>query len=279
MINIQNRATSALYRYTPYQPNAGALAAGYGTAPCGAYGNRNFYQYFEDWFGNITGEAKYEAFVYPRYLKLTEDAERVHTYSGAYYDTLKAGTIVKYTSKIFIRDKWYYRTEWATNNGVDIVVPASALVEVAEKYEKMEPVYLELVNDTERINPYTGGYVDTLKAGTTYYMTSKIEMNGVVYYRTEWATNNNADMAIPMSALVSVTKKYQDFQAPRYMRLKRDAERVNPYTNGYVDTLKAGAVLYFTSKIDISGETYYRTKWATDNNADMAILAEDVEEI
>ena len=53
-VYIRNLATSALYRYTPYQPNAGALAAGYGTAPCGAYGNRNFYSYFEDWFGNIT---------------------------------------------------------------------------------------------------------------------------------------------------------------------------------------------------------------------------------
>ena len=55
VVNIKNRATSALYRYTPYQPNAGALAAGYGTtASCGAYGNRNFYLYFEDWFGGIT---------------------------------------------------------------------------------------------------------------------------------------------------------------------------------------------------------------------------------
>ena len=55
-VNIQNRATSALYRYTPYQPNAGALAAGWGTAPCGAYGNRNFYNYFTDWFGSTQGE-------------------------------------------------------------------------------------------------------------------------------------------------------------------------------------------------------------------------------
>lgn len=53
-VNVRNLATSALYRYTPYQPNAGALAAGYGTAYCGAYGNRNFYAYFEDWFGGIT---------------------------------------------------------------------------------------------------------------------------------------------------------------------------------------------------------------------------------
>ena len=55
-VYIQNLATSALYRYTPYQPNAGALAAGYGTAPCGAYGNRNFFAYFEDWFGGATWE-------------------------------------------------------------------------------------------------------------------------------------------------------------------------------------------------------------------------------
>ena len=53
VVNIRSLATSALYRYTPYQPNAGAIAAGYGTAYCGAYGNRNFYLYFEDWFGGI----------------------------------------------------------------------------------------------------------------------------------------------------------------------------------------------------------------------------------
>lgn len=51
-VNIENRATSALYRYTPYQPNKAALEAGYGTAPCGAYGNRNFYLFFNDWFGS-----------------------------------------------------------------------------------------------------------------------------------------------------------------------------------------------------------------------------------
>ena len=54
VVNVRSLATSALYRYTPYQPNAGALSAGYGTASCGAYGNRNFFLYFEDWFGGIT---------------------------------------------------------------------------------------------------------------------------------------------------------------------------------------------------------------------------------
>ncbi|MBR0242833.1 hypothetical protein IJQ51_02695 [Candidatus Saccharibacteria bacterium] len=57
VVEIKNLATSALYRYTPYQPNAAALAAGYGSATCGAYGNRNFYLYFQDWFGGILDEA------------------------------------------------------------------------------------------------------------------------------------------------------------------------------------------------------------------------------
>jgi hypothetical protein len=51
VVNIQNRSTQALYNYTPYQPNASALNAGYGVGDaCGAYGNRNFYLYFTDWF-------------------------------------------------------------------------------------------------------------------------------------------------------------------------------------------------------------------------------------
>ncbi|MBS1906035.1 MAG: hypothetical protein JST33_05580 [Actinobacteria bacterium] len=52
-VYIENAATSALYYYTPYQPNAAALAAGYGTGnSCSAYGNRNFFNFFTDWFGS-----------------------------------------------------------------------------------------------------------------------------------------------------------------------------------------------------------------------------------
>ncbi|PDQ34411.1 MAG: hypothetical protein B5766_11410 [Candidatus Lumbricidophila eiseniae] len=55
-VNIQNRATQALYNYTPYQPNQAALNAGYGTGDsCSAYGNRNFWLYFNDWFGSTQG--------------------------------------------------------------------------------------------------------------------------------------------------------------------------------------------------------------------------------
>lgn len=52
-VHIENNATAALYYYTPYQPNQAALNAGYGTGnSCSAYGNRNFYLYYTDWFGS-----------------------------------------------------------------------------------------------------------------------------------------------------------------------------------------------------------------------------------
>lgn len=52
-VYVENQATSNLYYYTPYQPNAAALRAGYGTGDgCSAYGNRNFFNYFTDWFGS-----------------------------------------------------------------------------------------------------------------------------------------------------------------------------------------------------------------------------------
>lgn len=57
-VYVQNRATSALYRYTPYQPNAASLNAGYGSGDsCSSYGNRNFYQYYVDWFGDTRSKS------------------------------------------------------------------------------------------------------------------------------------------------------------------------------------------------------------------------------
>jgi len=53
-VYIQNSATAALYNYTPYQPNQSALDNLYGLGDaCSAYGNRNFWRLFSDWFGDL----------------------------------------------------------------------------------------------------------------------------------------------------------------------------------------------------------------------------------
>ncbi len=52
-VNIESSATAALYTYTPYQPNQAALNNLYGTGDgCSAYGNRNFWRIYNDWFGS-----------------------------------------------------------------------------------------------------------------------------------------------------------------------------------------------------------------------------------
>lgn len=63
-VYIENQATAALYIYTPYQPNAAALSNLYGTGDsCSAYGNRNFWRLFTDWFGNTIYAPKSNLFL------------------------------------------------------------------------------------------------------------------------------------------------------------------------------------------------------------------------
>lgn len=49
VVYVENQGTANLYNYTPYQPNEQALA-GY-EGECAAWGNLNFFAYFNAWFG------------------------------------------------------------------------------------------------------------------------------------------------------------------------------------------------------------------------------------
>lgn len=52
-VYIENQATANLYNYTPYQPNLEALTTLHGEGDaCSSYGNRNFYVYYTQWFGD-----------------------------------------------------------------------------------------------------------------------------------------------------------------------------------------------------------------------------------
>ncbi|WP_424960857.1 hypothetical protein [Leucobacter weissii] len=74
-VRIQNHATAALYTYTPYRPNQAALRAGWGTGDrCSSYGNRNFYNYWNSWFGSVRSG-----------IKVTGAIKTVHQRNGAAY--------------------------------------------------------------------------------------------------------------------------------------------------------------------------------------------------
>ena len=53
---LKSQATANLYYYTPFVPNTAALNNLRGTGDsCSAYGNRNFWRYYWDWFGSPLG--------------------------------------------------------------------------------------------------------------------------------------------------------------------------------------------------------------------------------
>lgn len=79
---VESQATAGLYNYTPYQPNTAALANMYGTGDgCSAYGNRNFWRIWSDWFGSTTDER-----LYYRVIQGDQSGEvYLQTHQGKYY--------------------------------------------------------------------------------------------------------------------------------------------------------------------------------------------------
>lgn len=104
-VNIQNRATKALYNYTPYRPNQAALNAGYGTGDnCSSYGNRNFYLYFRDWFGSPHATTPYAMEIIGR--SIFSDPARTQRITDR-TPTLRAGSDDKLYGRIIVRNMGY----------------------------------------------------------------------------------------------------------------------------------------------------------------------------
>lgn len=96
---IENLATEALYHYTPYQPNQAALNNLYGTGDaCSAYGNRNFWRLFNEWFGSTLAPEyaaqPIEQSAYPTIKQGQKAAmyiKYLNTGKSTWYDSVSAG--------------------------------------------------------------------------------------------------------------------------------------------------------------------------------------------
>lgn len=168
-VYIANIATAALYYYTPYQPNAAALAAGYGEGnSCSAYGNRNFYNYFTDWFGSTQSStcappnggtrsatlaytvtaASVLARIAPR-PNCTTDAER-----------LSQGTILQALRVSGSGDWLLVRTEagnrWIARSAVTRATTAEAMCTDASGVGPASRAYVITAQATGRISPRNG---------------------------------------------------------------------------------------------------------------------------
>lgn len=98
-VYIHNQATAGLYNYTPYQPNQAALNNLYGTGDgCSAYGNRNFWRMFSDWFGGTYADPYYASYSSQSPHPLLNPGEQVKVFikfrnfgSASWYDDTSIG--------------------------------------------------------------------------------------------------------------------------------------------------------------------------------------------
>lgn len=276
-VYIQNRATQALYNYTPYQPNQAALDAGWGTVHCGAYGNRNFYLYFTSWFGST--KARYVSLSPVRWLRIATSTKKIDLWTGEQVDdTLEVGRQIQFVDKLFLNGKWYLRTATDKANNVHKGILSTEVDEIP--YTSVTtPKWLRLKQDAYKQNPRSGFNIDDrLKTGRSMFFNSQITVNGTLYYRTETDTAQGNSKGIPAGWLEELP--YEAFSDPRWMQIKTDTNKVEPRTRTTLNyPIAAGTKLRFTSKILAGNTWYYRTETDTGNNVSNAIPASDIEAI
>ena len=280
-VNIRSLATSALYRYTPYQPNAAALAAGYGTGDgCSAYGNRNFYSYFEDWFGGVTDENIYSPTDVPRYMNVVRDTYYINPKTGAKVLKVLSGTVMKFSTKTLEKSgEWCIRTDIDYRQNLNRCILRKDLEELS--FSPVEDVrYMVVKNDTNYINPRTLMKGERVSRGTVMMFATKIlDSNDNWCIRTLGDTEKDINRCIERGNLEN-TMNYISSVTPRYMKLIADTSFVVPHTLKVEKMVGSDEVFYFTSKIlDVNGNWCLRTEEDTYNNINRCINRNMLDEV
>ena len=224
VVNVRNLATSALYRYTPYQPNAATL--GGWNDGCNAYGNMNFYKLFEGWFGGIKDDrglvGRYGGMVSPRILFVKRGSRYVVPETGEMrtrdFDSFEYFTHLNYHgSQLCLsignnKNCYYY----------------SDLEEVdVSNSEKMAAPRVLIVKNATKIDYEKGILVHDLKIGDRLLFNSKVMVNGELCLKN----NNNDNKCVPYNNLEELPEiSFQDMVAPRYFSVKKRAEMIDVST-------------------------------------------------
>ena len=142
-------------------------------------------------------DLQYLPFENSRYMKVSKDVKMINPFTGQEGETIKAGSVMKFSTKINTIKGWSYRTKEMSEQNIDNTIPSDALEEMPKYENFITPRDLKLNQDTDRINPYTGEIYDTLEKGRVLKYTSKIYINNKWYYRTECMTNASENVVVP----------------------------------------------------------------------------------
>ena len=278
-VYIQNRATQALYNYTPYQPNQAALDAGYGSAPCGAYGNRNFYLYFTSWFGTTKA---YTSMTNPRWMETKNIVYKINPATGVEIgEAIPIGTQFMFNTKVTVEGEVYLRPSNDTSSGAMTGIKLSDLSEITPVFEPMvTPRWLELKQDTKKIDPITEKTVSgTIPAGAKIYFPSKYEIGGVTYLRTQRDTDNGLSYGIKLNDLKETLVEIEPASQPRWMRVKTDSSTYNITNYNNETNITSGDHIFIDKKIFINNTLFVNNSANITPGEYEGILYSDLEEI
>jgi hypothetical protein len=203
---IENGATAALYNYTPYRPNQAALNNLYGTGDgCSAYGNRNFWRYFRDWFGSTVSNLPVPYGACPSGLspiyRSYNDTQKRHHFTGSYNELS------------------FIYTHWGDSWRYEGAAFCSRYPNVGETFNR--PVY-RLYSD------YLGQYIFTSDEN------EKNVLSGNGYWRYEgvaWYAPSNTSITGGIS-VKPVYRLYSDY-LQRFIFTKDENEKNVLSGNGY----------------------------------------------
>lgn len=279
VVNIRNLATSALYRYTPYQPNTATLGGWYDG--CNAYGNLNFYKLFEDWFGGIVDSEPYSDVVTPRYMEVNKNTNYINPYTGQNDISVNKGTILKFSTKIVNKNnEWCIRTTEDTKNNKNRCIKRSDLSEVKIIFETVPESEQENVvkRGATKINIRTGEKSTIYNKPLIETFLKKTKFNGKTYFVTEYDANNGLEVGILSDYIGEIA--YEKVDISRYMRVVKDTEYIIPQTMEKNGSIKKDTVLMFTSKTkDDDGNWCIRTESDTNDNNNKCIRRSDLDDV
>lgn len=282
-VNIQNRATQALYNYTPYQPNQGALNAGWGTASCGSYGNRNFYLYFVKWFGSTTTDMTFVYMNIPRWMQIKNDTQKIDPLTGEKLgDILTAGTQIKFSSKpnFDINGEECLRTKNDTLHSLRKCIPISDIEEIVLTPETITPTTKRITGDTLKRDILTEKWISNpqLRDMRQLTFTAKLTLGPDTYYITQHDADHDINQGVLSTDLAS-SVAYQNI-SPQYMELTGDTKKYIPSpSNQTGPAMPEGMRRFYTSRVQVGGQWYYRTETDTNAELDRAVPASSLQNV
>jgi len=225
----------------------------------------------------VTNQTAAYSSITPKLMVTTGNiTKKIPTTNSDTDSVMPSGAIRFYNSRVFKNSQWYYRSEADGSNAYDRAIPASSLHDV-DYADFTKPRWMQAKNTTH----YVSSLADTtsgsaISKGTQLKLVSKIQLDGVWYFRTENDSDNSIDKLVPASEVSEIP--YSPFLYPRSLQLSIDSRKYIPsQESAYGTTFPSGMRRYFTSKVEINGVWYFRTDGDTRAKANSGFKATDLE--